>query len=1020
MDSNRLCRYTLQFCLSIQIVLGLDKVTLLNPPEEPTSGHPLKVLYSCDKTATVWLECIVSFDTGAMSTLTLGHWTCVPGKAKIKVVRLGFPDWLVYRADGIVPDVQWVLSAVLRVSVGYSGLDDRHRSVLVQDVATLQPVPSLSRPRKQHPLCPAWSAEMLLLAHKTWKSQCPLEKETVHLLSSMYASTGENFGITKVLGVYGDKGLEYLRLKAVAFPWCMFSIWVFVIRHCQQSMCGVFHHIDSHENYFTPALFLTSSGKLHVQMNGESGDSSAFLCPFQVPLNQWCNFNVALRGRAVTVSMKCTDDKKRHIVHSSDHTFRHPVTLDDTDGYFVIGGGKYVRGLEGFYGPLVYYRNRIPQYSTSDVAVPEIIENVNLMGWLQACQEFRLDLNVKITGYSLKARKEAESERCVDAYYNWMVKDTRPLNLSCEPWEETFPRKQKAAKLAKFLVFKHGGREVTLASVGKALYASSLRKLSKASRFGELKKILPLLLQADCLGNNEALHLSASLYNTGLGVKRQPIKAWLLTLLAAQKDSRLALLRLGYLHQQGDLDFPPDTDLAYAYYANIAKQTTVDRQKQSAQQTFVESIYLNNEEVLELQTNENHHIFQWLSLQARNGAAEAEQAIGRMLFWGQQGVSPDIQKAVRHYERGATRLRDPVAMYDYAIVLMQGHGVEKDIPRAVAFLKKAMEQGFSPAINALGWYYEQFEKDYERAVQLWEQADLHGSPDAAMNLGVMYSQGLYPGKAADQSMAYKYYLKSAQRGHVSGAVHLADLWTTGIPGHVERRPSDAVLWAKWAAEHNGYLGKVLRRALDSYLESDMLMSFLFYVMAAESGFVAAQFNVAYLCEQNLGDLLDPDFAVHCMKKYYNLTIQSQTPDTYALIRMGDLLYEVQKDLFSAAHMYKKAALGHNAQGWHNLGFLVEEGYRLPLSVLIELGLSELYLADSNVLVTTLYTRCRDSEGTDSYLPCALSLFSVYWQSFQKDYIPTIKLSSTLAVVVAAPPVVIIVLSLLRGRGLSPH
>ena len=39
---------------------------------------------------------------------------------------------------------------------------------------------------------------------------------------------------------------------------------------------------------------------------------------------------------------------------------------------------------------------------------------------------------------------------------------------------------------------------------------------------------------------------------------------------------------------------------------------------------FVESIYLNNEEVLRFQTNENHDIFHWLKLQARNGAADAE------------------------------------------------------------------------------------------------------------------------------------------------------------------------------------------------------------------------------------------------------------------------------------------------------------------------------------------------------------------------------------------------------------
>lgn len=42
-------------------------------------------------------------------------------------------------------------------------------------------------------------------------------------------------------------------------------------------------------------------------------------------------------------------------------------------------------------------------------------------------------------------------------------------------------------------------------------------------------------------------------------------------------------------------------------------------------------------------------------------------------------------------------------------------------------------------------------------------------------------------------MAYKYYLKAAERGHIRGAIQLADIWTTGIPGFVNRRPEDAVL-----------------------------------------------------------------------------------------------------------------------------------------------------------------------------------------------------------------------------------
>lgn len=161
-----------------------------------------------------------------------------------------------------------------------------------------------------------------------------------------------------------------------------------------------------------------------------------------------------------------------------------------------------------------------------------------------------------------------------------------------------------------------GGRRVSLPAVGRALYSLSLHKLDRASSTGVVSRILPLLLQAACLADNRALHMSSVLYSTGLGVKKQPSKvcmccwvsynksmmnmpsffsslmplcveqAWLLALLAAQKDDRLALLHLGHVHHRGLHGFPADPDLAYAYYANIAKQTTLDRQNLTPQQVM--------------------------------------------------------------------------------------------------------------------------------------------------------------------------------------------------------------------------------------------------------------------------------------------------------------------------------------------------------------------------------------------------------------------------------------------------
>ncbi|XP_034405152.1 protein sel-1 homolog 3 [Cyclopterus lumpus] len=1023
MGFHTLYNYICVFGLSVQVAWALDEVTLLNPPEEPLPDHLLEILYSCDEAATVRLDCVVSFETGSTSTLLLRQWSCAPGPTKVKTVELNLPDWLVYRADGIVPDSQWLLSCILVASVRYSGFDDTEGSVAAQDVATLQPKPFFSRPVKRHQLCISWSTKMLQLSRLFSKNQCPLEQETVQLLSSLYGSTGEGFGITKTLHPYGAEFLEYLRIKSITSPWCMFSMWIFVTRHCQDNLCGLLYHIDSQNNYVTPTLFLKRSGQLHIQIDGESEGSSAFIPAFKVPLSEWCRISVMLRDTMVTVSMVCVN-KEQRTVHSTVQVLDHIVVLDDTEGYFVIGGGKYIRGVEGYFGPLVYYRNRIPPHSTDEVVIPDVIRTVNLTGWLHTCQEFRLEMNVKIRGFSLKAQQGTESGKtCVDAFHEWTVKDRQPSKSQCELWETTLPHRRQAAKLAKFLVFKHGARRASLPAVGRALYSLSLRKLSRASNTGVLSRILPLLLQAGCLADHRALHMSSVFYSAGLGIEEQPNKAWLLALLAAQKDERLALLRLGHLHHQGLHGLPTDPDLAYAYYSNIAKQTTLDRQSPTPQQKYVEAIYLNNNEVLNLQTSEDHQLFQWLKLQARRGAVEAEQTVARMLFWGQQGVSPDIKKAVRHYERGAVQWKDPVLMYDYGIVLLQGHGVEQDIPKALTFLKKAMDQDFVPAINALAWYHEHFEQDYGQAVQLWEQADLLESSDAALNLGVMYSQGLYPGKAADQCMAFRYYRKSAERGHIRGAIQLASIWTTGIPGCVYRRPSDALLWVKWAAEHNGYLGSILWKALDSYLKSDMFSSLLYYMMAAESGYSPAQFNVAYLCEQSMLASLGPSFASNCMLRYYNRTLQSQNPDTYALIRMGDLLYEGQrdgqKDLFSAAAMYTLAAGRNEPQGWYNLGLLAEEGYRLPLSVLIDLGLSELFLADNSLLLSTLYKRCRDSEDTDSYLPCSLALFNVHLRSFQRDYCAAMKFSSAVAVI-AAPTIFLIILGVFRRHMRSPN
>ena len=58
------------------------------------------------------------------------------------------------------------------------------------------------------------------------------------------------------------------------------------------------------------------------------------------------------------------------------------------------------------------------------------------------------------------------------------------------------------------------------------------------------------------------------------------------------------------------------------------------------------------------------------------------------------------------------------------------------------------------------------------------------------------------------------------------------------------------------------------------------------------------------------------------------------------------------------------------QGWYSLGLMVQAEQKVPLPVLAQLGLAELYVADSSVLLSVLYHRSVNQlcEQTTSTVP----------------------------------------------------
>lgn len=347
-----------------------------------------------------------------------------------------------------------------------------------------------------------------------------------------------------------------------------------------------------------------------------------------------------------------------------------------------------------------------------------------------------------------------------------------------------------------------------------------------------------------------------------------------------------------------------------------------------------------------------------------------------MLFWGQQGVAKNPEAAIEWYAKGALETEDPALIYDYAIVLFKGQGVKKNRRLALELMKKAASKGLHQAVNGLGWYYHKFRKNYAKAAKYWLKAEEMGNPDASYNLGVLYLDGIFPGvPGRNLTLAGEYFHKAAQGGHIEGTLWCSLYYITGNLETFPRDPEKAVVWAKHVAEKNGYLGHVIRKGLNAYLEGLWHEALLYYVLAAETGIEVSQTNLAHICEER-PDLAGRYLGVNCVWRYYNFSVFQIDAPSFAYLKMGDLYYyghqNQSQDLELSVQMYAQAALDGDSQGFFNLAALIEEGAVIPHHILEFLEIDPSLHSSNTSILQELYERCWSLSNEESLSPCSLA------------------------------------------------
>lgn len=155
-------------------------------------------------------------------------------------------------------------------------------------------------------------------------------------------------------------------------------------------------------------------------------------------------------------------------------------------------------------------------------------------------------------------------------------------------------------------------------------------------------------------------------------------------------------------------------------------------------------------------------------------------------------------------EQLANELGTPLAQYRYGRILYEGRGGPRDMPAAIDWLTRAVEQDHLQATTLLARIYLTgenlgLERDPARAAQLLAGAAARGDKEAQYYLGLLVSAG--DGVPKDETAAVNWLLAAAEQEHVEAQYALSRAYSKGAG--VPENPQKTLKWLTRAAE-NGH------------------------------------------------------------------------------------------------------------------------------------------------------------------------------------------------------------------------
>ena len=263
--------------------------------------------------------------------------------------------------------------------------------------------------------------------------------------------------------------------------------------------------------------------------------------------------------------------------------------------------------------------------------------------------------------------------------------------------------------------------------------------------------------------------------------------------LAADRDYSYTVTSEGYIGQQGtfhlhpaaptrlNIQLSPEPGAQSAATQSASPSRTPEEIMKEADKAYDDGYY-NRAMELYLQISDN---------------TKAQYALGNIYYNG-NGVPQDYAEAVAWY-RKAPEQGDMKAQHNLGNMYYYGKGVPQDYAEAVKWYRKSAEQGDSYAQNNLGnMYYngEGLQQNYSEAMRWYLKAAAQGEKYAQHILGVMYANAY--GVQQDYAEAMKWYRKSAEQGFAPAQSNLGEMYYYGQG--VPQDYAEALRWFRRATD----------------------------------------------------------------------------------------------------------------------------------------------------------------------------------------------------------------------------